>query len=130
MSAFQVSGTHVAAIVGTAAAFDPFLRESLPELAAVLVAENARAVRHRYGQRVQLDVIEVAESEIDHFRACPVSPVQLLKLLDCLSYQLAEPDDWETTTAMQAIRRLRASATAALAGYSVAEWCVGDGWRP
>ena len=128
MSAFLVTGTHLAAIIGSCAAFDPISRIDVLDAGRVLAAENARSVEHRYGQ--PCEPVEVSEVEMAFFTMRPLPPVQVLKAIDCLEYQLAEPHDWERTTAMQLLRRLRASATNRLPGYADAPWAIADGWRP
>lgn len=128
MSAFQVSGTHLAAIVGSCAAYDRLARLDVIEAAAVLARENARSVEHRY--RKPCEPVEVAEVELAFFTMRPLVPVALLKLIACVEYQLAEPDDWESTLAMQLLRRLRAIAVNNLPGYRDAAWDLPEGWRP
>jgi hypothetical protein len=130
MSAWMCSATHIAAIVGTVAAFDPLWREDLGKVAAVLAAENGRSVGHRYRGRMPCDPVEVSQSEIDTFRARPLSPVQFLKAVACLEYQSCECDDYQTTEAFRLVQRLRAVGIAALPGYSAAPWGLDDGWRP
>lgn len=128
MSAFQVSGTHLAAIVGSCHALDRLARIDLIEAAAVLAAENARSVAHRY--RIETEPVEVSEADLAYFTVRPLGPVALLKLIACVEYQCAEPDDWQCTLAMQLLRRLRAIAVYNLPGYRDAAWDLPEGWRP
>ncbi len=123
-----MSGSHIAAVVGSCAGYDRLARLDVLEAARVLAAENARAVAHRY--RIECEPVPVAEVELAYFTLRPVPPVVLLKLIGCVEYQLAEPDDWECTLAAQLLRRLRAVAIANLPGYRDAPWDLPEGWRP
>jgi hypothetical protein len=74
--------------------------------------------------------VPVPEVELAYFTVKPLAPVEMLKAIDCLEYQLAEPDDWQNTLAMQLLRRLRAIAVTNLPGYRAAPWSIDEGWRP
>ena len=124
MSAFQVSSKHLAAILGSARAYRSqyehiaFGREE----AELLAAENARSVNYRY--RTTDAPVEVSMREIDQYHMHPLSPVALLKAINCLDYQSCETDDWATTPARKLLNRIEAIAVRALPGYEAAPWGI------
>lgn len=127
MSAFIVSGEHIAAIVGSQAAHDrwhsTFSVSDLLTAAGILAAENARSVNTRYAHHNQPeDPPNVTGKRIQHYIKNPLTPVQLLKAIQCLDYQSCETDDWNTTRAFNLLQTYQSRAIAALPGYEQAKW--------
>jgi hypothetical protein len=92
--------------------------DDLQRAAAILLAENVRSVKARYGLRAQPEPIT--------FRYCHteahLAPVQVLKLCDCFDYQACETGDYPETAAARIVAAIRVKATRALPGYRRAEW--------
>jgi hypothetical protein len=129
VSAFQVSATHIAAVVGSAAAYDrSSTPDDLQELAALFAAENARSVQHRYRQPTE--AVEIPSALIARYLLQPIAAAALLKAIDCLDYQSCETDDWERTPAYRHLSRLESIAKRALPGYESAPWGIDDGDAP
>jgi hypothetical protein len=87
-------------------------------IGAMLLAENARSVNHRY---------EEEEWESPYiFRPLPRTPdpVAVLKALDCFEYQSCEHADWATSESRRFCDSLRRTAIRRLSGYEDAPWEV------
>jgi hypothetical protein len=85
---------------------------------AMLWAENARSVNHRYNEE---------EWEQPYlFRRLPgvPNPVAVLKALDGFEYQSCEHPGWETSEAHSFCASLRKTAIRRLKGYDDAPWEV------
>lgn len=93
--------------------------------AAMMLAENVRSVRHRYADDLgDYDEIQINSSEV--LRPVALSPVVILKLCACLSYQSCESEDWETTKAHALLAEIKDAAIRLLPGYEEAPWGLHD----
>lgn len=104
------------------------------QVAIGLARENIRSVATRYpgdvdGQRPgpglkDADIVEAAAIYAGYFLAHPqpITPTQILKLVDSLDYQSCETDDWPQTLAFRQLGWIRGAATRNLPGYDQAQW--------
>lgn len=91
----------------------------------MLVAENARSMRARYGPEAESAVgVEAAYSWA--FPRKPMNAVQTLKAIDCYQYQACEADGWPESEAHAFCEALRSSVVAYLPGYGAAPWGCPD----
>lgn len=97
-------------------------RVSATEFGKVLLETNVDSVHSRYGgdkNDLPGTIGEtVAGYKFKYFR--DVSPIQVLKTMDCYDYQSCERDDWRDTQAFRIIEELRSKAIRALPGYEEA----------
>lgn len=106
MSCFIVHGGQISAIVQELADTNA-TPKLLTAMGRTLLEENWRAYRHRYGQDV--DGLEGKKPWQRYRYAAPEryhGADQLARWASCLAYQLAEGDDYESTTAYKMIRPL------------------------
>lgn len=103
-------------------------------VARCLALENIRSVAYRYpddkdGHRPgpclkDAEILEAAAIYaayfVEHLQS--VTPVQILRLIDCLDYQSCETDDWQQTLAFKQLGWIRGRAIYALPGYDRAQW--------
>lgn len=123
MSAFVVSPATIDVIV-TFVAQDS--RQSLNPIYATfdefgqdLFEANVRSVNHRYN--------EADEAPAYSWRpVAGVTPVQVLKALQCLEYQSCEVDGWSSSPMAGEFERIRSYAISALPGYDEAPWDFRD----
>lgn len=129
MSAFVVSKKHVAALAYYAVAKKIWLdgrsatREDFKSIYSVLAAENVRSVCCRYDG----DKAENYEDFVHPRTVTPHvvdTPVEILKLVECLDYQSCETDDWQDTRACKILGRIRNAAINSLPGYDDAKWAI------
>jgi len=121
MSAFEVCKAHIDAILTFAAFGLPrhlaLKADKLDEVGQVLVDANVESVNYRYNEKDAADPY--------HFcRVRTLSPVEMLKALDCLEYQCCEPNDWKDSIAKKYIDQLRGWTIQALPGYDAAPWAI------
>lgn len=84
---------------------------------------NARSVTSRYHITREAEGIEEFTAEdIGSLFDKPRTPVQILKLIDCVEYQSCEDSAWEDSTACAVLHRIQREAIAALPGYEEAPW--------
>ena len=91
--------------------------DNLNEVGQKLVNENYRSVNCRYDEDTkphEFSVVPLSMAEL--------TPVQIIKLCDCYSYQSCETDDWKLTEAFAIYDALRGAAIAMLPGYEDAPW--------
>lgn len=110
---------------------DPYNTPSLATFYAdILYQENIRSVRARYpdehwaslpGPSVKPLHLVVTLADVWPDRTRP-SPVELLKMADCLEYQSSETDDYRETLAYEVLDSIRRAAIRALPGYEEADW--------
>lgn len=124
MSAFQCSANHIAAVIGSAAFYDRIHAREVETEAATLAAENARSVAYRY--KDSCEPVAVPVDLIERWRAWPLSPVALIKAVQCLEYQSCECEDYERTAAARLLRGIMSLAISKLPGYEAAGWTVDD----
>jgi len=102
--------------------------------ADTLYQENIRSVRARYPSDVwdnlpgpitkPLHIIIDSEEEC---RGCNVTPIEALKMCDCIEYQSCETDDYHTTPAWWLLNGIRRAAIRLLPGYEDARgWEIDD----
>jgi hypothetical protein len=97
-------------------------RENAGYVGAMLLAENARSVDHRY------DEDEWEQPYL--FKSLPgvPNPVSVLKALDGFEYQACEHPEWEKSEAFNFCQSLRKRAITKLPGYEADEhWGVSSG---
>lgn len=99
-----------------------------------LASENIRSVIHRYPndrdghrpgpQLLDVDIVKAAGISALHFLFNPkqISPVQVIKLVNCLEYQSCETPDWTQTLAYKQLQWIRSHAISRLPGYEEAVW--------
>lgn len=123
MSAFIVSDATINAILAFAVAHKAwFYTEHFPgkyanerDIAAmagqVILNENYRAVNYRYEEATEPHALRYDP------RAKVLRPVEVLKLIGCIEYQLAEPDDYKRTEAWELLQAIKDCAIRELPGY-------------
>lgn len=136
MSAFIVDVDHIDALITAGLAFGrdldpvtwyhPAITDDLTDLAdrthrltpetagrvgAMLLAENARSVNHRY------DTDEWEEPYVYHAVPGEPDPVVVLKAIRCLEYQSCEHPEWPESEAFAFCDALRHKAIAHLPGW-------------
>lgn len=145
MSAFQCSPSHIAAIIGTAHKLDPS-RTSLPDMSremarhpdlaaeytdsasfagALLARENARSLDHRYAHHSTAHAW-AAPSALDcaMWYSRPLSPIALIKAIQCLDYQSCEHDAWSLSDAKRLLDQIARAAISKMDGYEEAAWSL------
>lgn len=135
MSAYVVSHATINAILAFAVAHKAYFytagirgqyasAHGIAEQAGnIILAENVRAVNHRYSEA------EAAESLRYNPRVPVPRPVEALKLIGCVEYQLAEPDDHKRTEAWELLQAVKDAAIRVLPGYEEAPRELPDGGR-
>lgn len=131
MSAFQVSPNHIGALVKWYLTASPdYLRANwrgqrpnrndADAMMKSLALENAKSVNHRY----QNDLAEPVACQ-DRLSAYKLlTPVQVIKAVDGLSYQSNEHDEWDKSEARHLLDTIKSAAIAQLPGYREAEWAI------
>lgn len=146
MSAYICNPEHIGILAAYAARNECIIREwdqnrgagstnkNAKAVASGLALENIRSVATRYpedqdGSRPgpglkDADIVKAAGIYADYFVRHPqfITPVQILRLIDCLDYQSCETDDWPQTLAYRQLDWLRSSAIRKLQGYDDARW--------
>lgn len=105
--------------------------ERATTVALALRDENIRSMVSRYGAEKAANPpafpkLTAAETMSHVQLGREVSPVQILKMLDCLEYQSCESADYYQTPAYDLLQWLRKAAIHELDGYEDADWelCV------
>jgi hypothetical protein len=93
-------------------------REEASRIGAMLWATNVHSVNHRYDEDDWEDVYEYRRHPFD------LSPVAILKAIDCYEYQSCEHDDWPTSEAHAFCQALRRAYIHLLPGYDTADWGI------
>lgn len=129
MSCFIVSARHISALIQYALSpkrrervFHSFYRYNVQtgedwtpqELGALLQAENTKSWNARYREAV--------EPAFQFTRAAELSPVEILKAVQCYEYQSCEHDGWEGSDAHKIARLIYETAVGELPGYEQASW--------
>ena len=91
-------------------------RETAGRVGAMLLAENALSVQHRY------DSDEPEEPYLCTRFSRPLTPVQVLKAIDCFEYQSCEHPEWKDSEAHAFCQALRGAMIDRLPGYDEADW--------
>ena len=88
--------------------------------ANILLAENYRSLRARYGDAEIPHKVTVTLGEV--LRTDLIPAVNILHSLACFEYQACESDDWDTTDAYKICDQVRREAIKRLPGYDDAPW--------
>jgi len=129
MSAFVVSQKHLATIANFAVKHATWLDDhrateaDFDYIYKTLALQNIRSVCARYPSDDSGECAGLLRTTL-RGKTPPVSPVAILKLCDCLSYQSSETDDWETTAACKLLHRIRDLAVNLIPGYEEAPWAI------
>lgn len=145
MSAFIVSDDTIHAIVTFAADQKMMVKhpvtglyhdvESFPDLIGQeLVSENYRSVNVRYNETDKAPTWRHVPTRRGTVKpanpyeplSAPIrrelTPLDIIKLCDCLEYQSCETDDWESTWTYAFLNSVRHRAITKLPGYDNAPW--------
>jgi hypothetical protein len=128
MSAFVCSKSHIAAIASFAVSKQVWTGTGSAKLAdyksiyKALAEANVRSVCHRYAD-------DSADNYSDLLRVpkhSPVqySPIQIVKLCDCLDYQSCETEDWRESPECKLLENIKQAAVCSIPGYDEAKWAV------
>jgi hypothetical protein len=134
MSCYVVSNIHISAILRYAAearlTLYPAARGGEPwraasvtvrqELGEMIQSLNVDAMRERYPDSFAEESVRLFLLE----KAAPRAPVEVIKLIDGLTYQLCGLEDWDTTDAGRILLNIRDHAITKLPGYSEAQWSL------
>lgn len=140
MSCFQVSKAHICAILyayrhhergswpvgfyhdGQRVDFgDSMSRDTWGAVGAVLWNANRASVSERYEEDIDPDPFTVADVQLAQGH---VTPVVILKALDCLEYQSCDWEGWEGSLARTITDTIRRAIVRALPGYAGAPWAI------
>lgn len=119
MSSFLVSDNHLHAICSFAGKLK-LLGSSLPEhcrLFVMLKEANLLALQDRYGDPAE-KVAKPEPKQVD------VSPVALLKAVQCLDYQCSDWQKWGDSLAKKYLGVIESAAIMELPGYDDAAWAI------
>jgi hypothetical protein len=133
MPAFMCSDLHIRAVVigayrckaercNFSLDLDVLSRE-----ANTLKAANVKSVSARYGDRTKMMGINGEPIEVNalaYSKASQRSPIELLKLVDCLEYQSCEFEGWKKSKASKLLDEYRAYITRSIPGYEKAAWDI------
>lgn len=93
--------------------------EEYRKVAALLYLMNHRAVMQRYGESAEEDAEAFPDWRVTR---TPYSPVQIIKLCHCYSYQACEANDYDGSEAHRVVLAIEHIAARELPGYSEAQW--------
>jgi len=145
MSAFLVKAKHIAILSTWMENQYPndnrFQRE---RTAPILAEENIKSLGYRYPntkEKENLDFLRINQDYIDLCTTMKVgkpvmtisatlvekhiienTPIEIIKLADCLSYQSCEHPDYYTSEAHRITENIKAKAITKLEGYENAPW--------
>jgi hypothetical protein len=123
MSAWIVAKAHIDALLTSAifrsgASFTPTRIENADKIGSMLWAENHKSVNFRYKDK------QTAPPYTFKRRAVPLTPVEVLKAIDCLEYQSCEHKGWKASEAKAWLDQFRAHTIGQLPGYNDAPWGI------
>jgi hypothetical protein len=131
MSAFIVSDYHINALVNwaclkTVTYYHDGEHHSIAQhplaTGIILAMQNTASVNARYG--------DTDESDYIYERFAPeITPLQVLKAVNCLTYQSCETRDWPMTQAFAICEAIKDEAIRSLPGYNEADWELHDNGR-
>lgn len=132
MSAFVVSDYHINILVNWAAnrhgsdAVSYYwngrrreIRNDAKRVASVLHAENVRSVNTRYSECDNPNGFKFKPMGLGYLN---ITPIQIIKACNCLTYQSCETRDWEETEAFAILAGITQSAIRSIDGYEDADW--------
>ena len=137
MSAFQVSANHIATLVDAAILHRmtsfycigesgspqrcPVSHENREELLTMLADENLASLEARYAEPKATSLIGSSSRFPRHpSKALNLSPVALLKAVNCYEYQSCEHTAWRDSKAFAFCQALKGALVHALPGYEAA----------
>ena len=130
MSCFVVSDKHISAIIGWACrenisagwgsnpgryAYQPALEQ---EACDILYAANVKSVNARYKENEDTTGCTYL---ID---APHLSPIEVIKAINCLEYQCDEWEEFDGSMAKAILRDIKEAAATKLPGYDTAKWSI------
>lgn len=125
MSAYIVSHDHIDAIL---TAYRHFVNSydcpNVGEATIIgrdLLHENSKSVAYRYNEEVDNGWADYNFEPVKNDLTV-LSPVQLIKLCDCLDHQSCEHPEWDESPAKATLTKIRETAINALSGMEDAVW--------
>jgi hypothetical protein len=124
MSAFIVSYNHINTIcnyINRHQILHKFVTQDEAEaIGRLWMAENVKSVNNRYSEDDIEPLYCFSRIDVSH-----ITPIQFIKLLDCLEYQSCEHDDYRESEAYIMLSRYRYGAIGMIEGYQSAAWAIG-----
>lgn len=104
-------------------------------VARILMTENIKSVCHRYDEEEahyywQELTVDITPADKTHFHTLRLSPIQLIKLIHCCTFQSSEHPDWEASLAKTILMVLEDHLIRELPGYEDAAWSLHDDNHP
>ena len=104
-------------------------------VARILMTENIKSVCHRYDEEEshyywQELTVDVTPADKTHFHTLRLTPIQLIKLIHCCTFQSSEHHDWEASLAKTILTVLEDQLIRELPGYEDAPWGIHDDYAP
>lgn len=131
MSAYIVHDSHIDAILtwasdkgcATPVHFEKNLtisqvRGNESAIGQILINENTKSVNHRYKDDSKADRYTFKRFPIE------LTPVEMIKAIECLDYQSCEHDGWAGSFACNVLKWIGNAARDALPGYDAAPWGI------
>ena len=108
-------------------------RETASAVGLMLWEECRRSVAYRYHDEPDADLPGPCEDGprfgyVHTPCTKKIDPVEVLKAIDCYSYQSCEHPEWEASEAHAFCASLRSCAISCLPGYEKAPWGAPEGW--
>lgn len=143
MSAWVVSHAHIDAILTWAVdkrvyiflasehgRYSQVTERNADEIGRILLTENVRSVEHRYPSDEPDNLPGTIGETVKGysylrwwpFKTRALTPVEVMKAIDCLEYQSNEHDEWEESQAHRICQDIRSAAVSALPGWDKAPW--------
>jgi hypothetical protein len=125
MSTFLVHPIHIAAVVGSQGRYGPADGDvsELSAMAERLALENVASVA--YSQKQPASTLPPplpSQAQLEAFFLQPLTPVALLKAIQCLQEQCGAHPAWLVSTAARSLELAQYRAIAALPGYAQLPW--------
>lgn len=103
--------------------FDLYKEEDYAQLYREIDIANIKSLTARYGEDWEANLPHWLWTE-DFYREFRISPVQALKLCDCIDYQNCEVADYSQTFCAILLDIIRGRCISALPGYEEAQWGI------
>lgn len=104
------------------------IEPGLEDLGQIILDENYRAVNYRYrnetGKAHKFKLNK--QFKALHQYKPTIEPLQCVKLINCIQYQLAEPDDYKSTKAYELLDLINSYAVESIPGYGDLPWSEPD----